>query len=58
MRELSTDEITVANGGLAFLAPLLFAELTITASGVANALGIGAGIGAVVGGVIALTSED
>ena len=57
MKELTVQETKDVNGGAVFLLPLLFAETTITAGGVASALGIGAGLGAIAGGLIAVFSD-
>ena len=55
MKELTIKDTTEVNGGMAFLLiPILFAETTVTAGGVATAMGIGVGAGAIIGGIMAI----
>lgn len=56
MRELTLDEMTSANGGLPFVAPLvvwLYSPVTLTATGLSSSIAIGTGLGVIVGGVMA-----
>lgn len=46
MNELKEYELNEVNGGVAWFAAILFTETSITASGVASAIGIGGGVGA------------
>ena len=57
MKELTFDEAKTVNGGAIFLAPLLYTQVSITAGGLATALGIGTGVGGIVGGLIAIYSD-
>lgn len=61
IKELTFDEIEHINGRavplIAWAAGALYSSSSITASGVATALGIGAGVGAIVGGLAAIFSE-
>ncbi|GAA69771.1 hypothetical protein I6F50_15100 [Pseudoalteromonas sp. NZS127_1] len=55
MRELTSNEIQEINGGpLPFIIAGLYASSSITAGGLATAIGIGAGFGAIVGGIAAV----
>jgi hypothetical protein len=57
MMELNNQQIEDTSGGFVFLAPIamaMFTPTTITAGGVATALGIGAGVGAIAGGMMAV----
>lgn len=59
IQELTIDELEDVNGGflpLAWAAGAMYSSSSITAGGLATALGIGAGVGAIIGGVAAVFS--
>lgn len=61
IQELSINELEQVNGGAVPLVALavgaLYSSSSITAGGMATALGIGAGVGAIVGGLAAVFSK-
>jgi hypothetical protein len=60
-QELTINEIEQVNGGavplVAWAVGALYSSSSITAGGLASALGVGAGIGAIVGGAAAVFSK-
>jgi hypothetical protein len=58
MYELNLNEIENVDGGLAFLLmPILFKSVSLSAGGMATALGVGTGLGVIIGGSMAVLSD-